>query len=694
MSAAILLTSRELAELVPMRRDEASKMLKSAHEGRQWRKVSLRISWSRGNGGRQRVVQLESLPLELQTKYWKEKAITGGAHPDQVNEYREILETAKSAPTKRKTPTKEELEEAEQRWKNSTTVQQEKAEKALNAIILIDRLVSDGSRVDPAINQVAKQQGVSASSIYKWRRKVSGWPRAHRLYALLPGHGGGARKVELCPAAWKYIKADYLRPEAPALTAVYERATRQGQLEGWTLPSYKTVLRRIQAIDPQPVVLAREGLEALERMYPAQERDKTCFHSMEAVNADGHKFDVFVRWPDGEVSRPIMCAWQDLYSGKFLSYRVTKTENSDTIRLSFGDIIETYGIPKHAYLDNGRGFASKWLTGGMPNRFRFKVKEDEPAGILTKLGVNVHWATPYHGQAKPIERAFRDLCEYVAKHPAFSGAYTGNNPMAKPENYGSKAVPFELFMEILDQEMEAHNAREGRRSKVCAGRSIDQAFEASYAVSPILQATEHQKLFCLMTGEGVTPKRGSGEVHLHDNRYWSEELNQYRSQKLTVRFDPDNLHEPIWVYSLKGEFICMAPCIGATGFNDTQAAREHARKKNQFKKAQKEKLKALRDMEVLEATIPNISIDDPDKVHITVSKSIEQKKEAVIAEEQLNLKKLPTVERKPQPAPASEFNARLKGFVSNLKKPDSESADRPNTVKEAMKQFTGNEVKK
>ncbi|WP_245528436.1 transposase domain-containing protein [Gluconobacter morbifer] len=48
-------------------------------------------------------------------------------------------------------------------------------------------------------------------------------------------------------------------------------------------------------------------------------------------------------------------------------------------------------------------------TGGIPNRFRFKVKEDEPVGIMTQLGVEVHWTTPYSGQSKPIERAWTGL---------------------------------------------------------------------------------------------------------------------------------------------------------------------------------------------------------------------------------------------------------------------------------------------
>ncbi len=101
------------------------------------------------------------------------------------------------------------------------------------------------------------------------------------------------------------------------------------------------------------------------------------FHALEAVNADGHKFDVFVEWPIGNetrIVRPVLVGFQDIFSGTILSGRIDISENKETVRLVFGDMVEKYGIPKLCYLDNGRSFASKWLTGGVPNRCRFKVR--------------------------------------------------------------------------------------------------------------------------------------------------------------------------------------------------------------------------------------------------------------------------------------------------------------------------------
>lgn len=129
-----------------------------------------------------------------------------------------------------------------------------------------------------------------------------------------------------------------------------------------------------------------------------------------------------MEWPDGTINRPQIVAFQDLYSGKILSWRVDHDPNKVMVMAAFGELVENWGIPKRCLFDNGREFANKWMTAGAPTRFRFKVREDDPIGVLSLLGIQMHWATPAHGQAKPIERAFRDLASDVAKDPRFAGA--------------------------------------------------------------------------------------------------------------------------------------------------------------------------------------------------------------------------------------------------------------------------------
>ncbi|WP_374653085.1 transposase domain-containing protein [Dongia sp.] len=472
-----------------------------------------------------------------------------------------------------------------------------KARERLAVITAVADLYQTGMQKDIAVVSVANHKKVGASTIYNWLNLVAGRDRSDWLPALAPRHVGRTASLECDPDAWDMIKSDYLREEAPNFSDCYRRVERAAKERGWTFPSERTLQRRLHAqVPPAVIVLIREGADAVKRMYPAQERDRSVFHALQAVNADGHRWDIWVEWPDGEISRPCMTVFQDLYSGKILSWRVDRTMNGGAVRLAFGDLVEDWGIPEYCYLDNGREFANKWFTGGTPTRYRFTVREEDPSGILTQLGVEVHWTQPYSGQSKPIERAFRDFAQTIAKHPAFAGAYTGNSPVDKPENYRSKAIPLERFLQVARSEIHEHNARTGRQAKICNGLSFDATFASSYTQSPIKKATEEQRRLWLLAAEGISVSGQDGSLKLMGNRYWADFLHLYRGEKIAARFDPDFLHDGLHVYRLDGVYLGHAPVIEAAGFDNADKAREHGRQRKRWLRAQREMLEAERRM--------------------------------------------------------------------------------------------------
>lgn len=494
-----------------------------------------------------------------------------------------------------------------------------RARARLDAVQEVQRLIEARVKKTVAYREVALQRDVSQTSLRGWWKTVEGQRVDVWLPLLADRYVAGGKPAECHPRAWEHYKADYLRQSRPSHAACYRRLERKAAAEGWTIPEPRTLQRWIEELPEGIRILARQGNEALKRRFPSQRRDRAVFHALEAVNADGHTFDVFVRWPDGTIRRPVMLAWQDLYSGKILAWRIGESENADLVRLSLGDLVETYGLPDDAYLDNGRAFASKWLTGGMATRYRFKVKAEEPTGVLTTLGVRVHWVTPYHGQAKPIERAFRDLCEDIAKHPACEGAYTGNKPEAKPENYGSKAVPLADFLELVRTEIAHHNARPARRTQVCDGRkSFDQAFADSFAEAPIRRATAAQRDLWLLAAEGVTVRRTDGTIHLMENRYWSAAIAHHAGHKVTVRFDPQALHEGLHVYAQDGRYLGYAECFEAVGFNDAAKAREQTKARQAWTKAHREMLDAQRRMSAAEVAKGLPDAPEPETPHPSV----------------------------------------------------------------------------
>lgn len=498
------------------------------------------------------------------------------------------------------------------RWYEAQTANvKAEAERRCAILAELDVLESSGITRSAAVSEICRRHALGKATAWNWIKLVKGVAKSDRLPALAPRRQGGGSEADIDPMLWKLFLSDYLRPEQPTLTSCYARCAAWGATNGLSMPSERTVRRRLEAeIDPRVILLRRQGDEALRRSLPSQRRSVADLHALELVNIDGHKFDVFVKLPDGGVIRPIMVAIQDIYSRKFVAWRIGAEESAVQARLAFADLFETFGIPKGCVLDNGRAFASKWITGGAKSRFRFKIKPEDPTGLLTGLGIRVHWALPYRGQSKPIERGFRDLCDSIARGPAMAGAYVGNSPMAKPENYGSRAVPWAEFVAHVEAGMKAHNARIGRRTETARGRSFDEVFAESYAVAPIGKATPEQLRMALLAADNKMVNARTGEIELYGNRYWSEGCGRLHGQRVTVRFDPDNLMRDVHLYDLAGRYLTSASVIADTGFLDVAGARASAKRTAEYRR----KIRDAADAEqlMLAEQVARMQVDAPD----------------------------------------------------------------------------------
>lgn len=586
-------TAKELAGLQGLPGTQQNVTAKAKREGWESRKRS-------GQGGG-REYAFSSLPVETQAALLKQQA----PEPTPVPRPRAV-----AGPIDR-----ESLWETFERKPSSI---KDEAARRLQALQGVERLVAGGTKKTDAIVQTGKVYGESRATMYRWLKLVKGADRSDWLALLAPGYTGRTSKADCTDEAWEYFKAQYLRPEAPAIATCYEFTRQAAEQHGWTLPSLRTINRWVQEIPTTTRVLRREGEEAMMRLYPSQRRTVRDLHALYWLNGDGYMHNVFVKFPDGTVTRPKTWFWQDIYSRRIVGFRTDRTEHTDMIRLSLGDVLERFGIPEHVTIDNTRAAANKWMTGGVKNRYRFKVKDDDPMGLLPQLGIQIHWTTVFngkgHGQAKPVERAFGvgGLGEYVDKRIEFKGAGTGPNVTAKPENYGERAVDFDEFCKVLADAIRQWNAKAGRDTEICDGKaSFKEAFEVSYQrnADKIRRPTQAQRRMWLLTAEAVTVRQG-GVVALNvgggpngKNRYGCDALIDYIGRKVVVRFDPDRLHESVHAYQLDGRYIGEAVCDHAVGFGDSSAAREWARNRTQRSKAAKAQAEAeqrMTDLQVAE----------------------------------------------------------------------------------------------
>jgi transposase InsO family protein len=482
-----------------------------------------------------------------------------------------------------------------QAWNVASDAAKERAAKRAAAVRAAEGLIEALGSVQAGVDAAAKEANVSRSALFGWRERVKLAPRDQWAPLLLDQAKAGGREAAIPEELWQFYISWWLRPK-PTHSAAYRRTVNEAAKLGIApVPSAKTFQRRVEREIPREVVLLkREGWDKARLVIPQAERSVEGLSAMDIVNLDGHKWDVFCRFEDGKIGRPMMVAIQDVYSRKMLAWRIGRAETAGLSRLVFADLFRHWGIPKKVLTDNSRAFASKWITGGAANRFRFSIKPDDPLGLLPLLGIDVHWATPRRGQAKPIERAFRDFAQTIAHHPAFHGAWTGNSVANKPENYGSRAVPIEELRAIVAAEIAEHNAREGRRTEAAGGLdSFDSVFAASYESAAVGRATAEMLELALLAADRVTADRDSGAIRLFGNRYWSSEIAHLAGQKVIVRYDPEALHEGVSVWDADSRFVARVPVWEKTGFLTADHGKARMKAEADLKKAIRAQADAL-----------------------------------------------------------------------------------------------------
>ncbi len=499
-----------------------------------------------------------------------------------------------------------------QRWEQLPEALRDEARRRLEVVERVEDLQRAGLQKDRAVKETVRIAALEAraagqdapfacSTVYGWLERVRGVAQHDRAAYLAPDYVGRTARAACSEDAWEAYKALFLDQSKPAHAACYRRVERLAAANGWTLPSAKTLQRRIEAEIPPPVqTLLRYGPEALNHTFPHLQRDRSSIEVMQFLNLDGHTWDVRVQWPEGTIERPHALVVQDIKSGRILAIRHDLTLNSHLVRLALADTFRDYGLPEGIFMDNGRENAAQAISGGQVRNRWGKTPQEEPEGLLKALGIKAIAVTPYWGKAKPIERAFRNFAHDIAKAPEFAGAYTGHNTVSKPENYGQRAIPLAEFEAIVRREIAHYNAQLGRRGAGMNGRSFDQVFAEGLQSRVTRRLTEAQLRMCLLASKPVTMHQQTGAVTVEGHSYWSPELGNTPRQRVIVRFDPERMDLPASIYTLDNRWLCDAPRTAAGSFDRVSDGREHRKDMRAYKRATRDQAEALRRLSARE----------------------------------------------------------------------------------------------
>lgn len=478
-----------------------------------------------------------------------------------------------------------------------------RAEHAATAVAAFLELRESGLSVAMAEKSIANSHGMNRVTLWRARTAIEGHDRQYWEALLCPNYHGGRGKAEFTPEAYEWILARQLSQTKPPLSATLIEARRLAPDKGWTIPGAKTVQARLNEEPAWLIQGGKQGPKALERSYPTVERDYETLRVHEMWESDGRRGDVWCRWPDGSVGRPHALMWRDVRTRMPLSIRINQSESLELVINALGQALEVSGTkPENYKIDNGRAYASKAMTGGQSNRYRFKVKENEPIGVITRLGGKVKWSKPGQGRDKPMESHWRYVGDHCDKSPDFEGAYCGRNPVEKPEGFDArKAVPVEAYAAKLLQVV-VHFAQHHRHRG--HGMNGKTPFELYMELMRDYQGEPADPAIIRMCRMGMaTATLDKQEASLRFKmdgygkvRYWSEALANLpmnmRGCKFTVYYDVGNPSRPISVYD--GErYVCEADNIEHIPFNEAggEKVAAHMRNKGAYLKSRQAAVK-------------------------------------------------------------------------------------------------------
>ncbi|MGR5240252.1 transposase domain-containing protein [Photobacterium damselae] len=513
---------------------------------------------------------------------------------------------------------------ADEKWfefENATQKQKDAAQERLKAALLVQGLVEHGAKKKEAIATAAANTKFSERVIREWfyfKPKLNKIDESDWLAYLLITQGGKTanNKAEFSPEAQTFFKNSYLRPHV-TISEAYRLTVKAALASGWQVPSEKTVTRWMQKNIPHELrVLMRQGKAAVhQHLVPAQRRTRMGMHAMELVSGDGHVARVHCELENGQIIRPMIWVFQDVFSSAIVGYSIDLSENNEMLSIAIANMANKYGLPSGFLFDRGSAALSDQVTGSMikPSKKGKYKKFDstELEGLLQMLGYtssDINWTgviednvgNKGNARGKPVERVFHSKAGIgqFERHDAFKGCYTGKSVVDRPMDYegGKKGVPFALFCELFDSWVIDYNNQLGRRTEMGRGvKSYQQVFNESYALSQIRKPTPEQIRLCLLRQESVTV-RESGVIELQaskykaktdsyykTNRYQAAVLYDYIGERISVRYNPYNMHSEVYAYDHLGRLIGPIPLLEDAGFNSVSAKRMQALKQSEMK---------------------------------------------------------------------------------------------------------------
>lgn len=421
---------------------------------------------------------------------------------------------------------------------------------------------------------------ITKANIFQWQKKLKEGGTA----ALVDRRGEHKRgTTTIQDDAWNFFYALYMTQEKRGVQLCYDYTKEKFP----DIPSVYAFHRKVKTIPEHAMIYYREGENALRDVLPSMDRDKTDIASNDIWFSDHHRVDVFTKNEDGSrLCRLWLTVFFDARSNKVISYICRNADPAaDVIKQTMKKGMELHGIPKEVYFDNGKDYRSKVF------------RQDFPLSLVHQLGINSIYATPYHGQAKTVERFFRTFEERFGKmFPTYTGKDAKNRPekmRVSDEKILAIAPSIETFLTALDNYMEDYNHTPSR-GKNLEGKSPDEVYYQNLSKKREITDRKALTLLCGTFDMRVVHKSG---ITFRHRIYWNKALLPYFKKKVIINYDSENL-DVLNVFDEEMRAVCRAEAKVQTPFRNTTEA--------DYKKAMKQKKQAR---QMVEKYRPQVELD-------------------------------------------------------------------------------------
>jgi hypothetical protein len=382
--------------------------------------------------------------------------------------------------------------------------------------------------------------------------------------------------------------------------AFIDRCMNHRDLPDFSNSTWRRIYHDLGVGMQNEIAYVKDGpLKMRSRLAPII-RDKTFLQPLEVIVGDFWRVDLATKWVDGSLVRPSCAVWVDWRTHKIVGVALTKFPNSLGVKTSLLNCFIHHGIPRTAYIDNGKEYLAHRVVGRKIEQqmvkldisdVENKLQVFEAKGFLPSLGINHKSALIRNPQTKVIERLFGrgGFTDYAKDFSNWIGANYWQTPEAvaraarkfrkgdDKEFFDERTGEIIHFMDLqeiasaISQFVVRHNDRPSNGFGM-DGKSPNQLWDELTALNPPRRAPVEKIAFHFMEGK---PKkvRASGYIEFKKDFFFtSETLLRNSGRNVHIRWNPidgfwwergdklqyEFLPNNIFVYDENGEYMTTA----------------------------------------------------------------------------------------------------------------------------------------